>query len=95
MIVLCGQSIKNIAIPYTRVNKHIRLFQKLLKYALNKERKLTTPPKPRRCVYMTACSAGKKNQKARRVDLMFTVGPPKSVSCDATTNVGSCPDKNS
>ena len=65
-------------------------------YALNNERqKLTTPPNPRRCVYMTAYSAGKKNQKALHVDLMFTVGPPISVSCDATTNIGSCPDENS
>ena len=56
---------------------------------------MTTPPKPRRCVYITAYLAGKKNQKALRVDLMFTVGPPKSVSYDATSNVGSCPDENS
>ena len=61
---------------------------------LIKRENFTTPPKPRRCVYMTAYSAGKKNQKALRVDLMFTVGPSKSVSCDATTNVGSCPDEN-
>ena len=38
---------------------------------------------------MTAYSAGKKNTKALRVDLMFTVESPKSVSCDAITNVGS------
>ena len=91
-------------LPYTRVNKRIRLFQKLqgnryalnTQYALNNERqKLTMPQKPRRCVYMTAYSVGKKNQKVLRVDLMFTVGPPKSVSCDATTNIGSCPHENS
>ena len=89
-------------IPYTRVNKRIRLFQKLQgnmrlipNMRLIMRENLTMPPKPRRCVYMTAYSAGKKNQKAHRVDLMFTVGSPKSVSCDATTNVGSCPDKNS
>ena len=65
-------------------------------YALNKERQnLTRPPKPQRRVYMIAYSAGKKNQKALCVDLMFTVGPPKSVSCDAMTNVGSCLDGNS
>ena len=44
---------------------------------------------------MTAYAAGKKNSKALRVDLMFTVGSPKSVSCDAMTNVGSCLDENS
>ena len=92
-------------LPYTQVNKCIHLFQKLqgnmrlipnTQYALNNERqKLTMPPKPRRRVYMTAYSAGKKNQKALRVDLMFTVGPSKGVSCDAMTNVGSCLDENS
>ena len=41
---------------------------------------------------MTAYLAGKKNPKALRVDLMFTVESPKSVSCDAMTNVGSCLD---
>ena len=30
-----------------------------------------------------------------RVDLVFTVDSPKSVSCDAMTNVGSCLDENS
>ena len=29
------------------------------------------------------------------VDLVFTVDSPKSVSCDAMTNVGSCLDENS
>ena len=90
-------------VPYTRVNKRIRLFQKLqgnMRLIPNmrlimRHKKLTTPPKLRCCVYMTAYSAGKNNQKALRVDLMFTVGPPKSVSCDAATNIGSCPDKNS
>ena len=56
---------------------------------------MTMPPKPQRCVYMTAYSAGKKNQKTLCVDLMLAVGPPKSVSCDAMTNVGSCLDENS
>ena len=41
-------------------------------------------------MYMTAYSADKKNPKALRIDLMFTVESPKSVSCDATKNVGSC-----
>ena len=36
-----------------------------------------------------------KNPKALRVDLMFTVESPKSVSCDAMTNVGSCLGENS
>ena len=42
---------------------------------------------------MTVYLAGKKNLKALRVDLMLTVESPKSknVSCDAMTNVGSCP----
>ena len=65
-----------------------------------KGKKLTTPPK-------LQCLAGvhdsvfqqiktcKKNPKALRVDLMFTVESPKSVSCDAMTNVGSCLDENS
>ena len=35
------------------------------------------------------------NPKALRVDLTFTVESPKSVSCDAMTNVGSCLDGNS
>ena len=35
---------------------------------------------------MTVYSAGKKNPKALRVDLIFTVESPKSVSCDAMTN---------
>ena len=40
--------------------------------------------------------AGKNtNPKALRVDLMFTVESPKSVSCDAMTNVASCLDGNS
>ena len=46
---------------------------------------------------MTAFSAGKtckKNPKALHVDLMFTVESPKSVSCDAMTDVGSCLDEN-
>ena len=41
---------------------------------------------------MTAYSAGKKNPKALHVYLMFTVESPKSGSCDAMTNVGSCLD---
>ena len=45
-------------------------------------------------MYLTAYSAGKKNPKALRVDLMFTVESSKSVSCDAMTNVGSCLDEN-
>ena len=44
---------------------------------------------------MTVYSAGKKDPKALCVDLMFTVGSPKGVSCDAMTNVGSCLDENS
>ena len=65
-------------------------------YALNNERqKSTTPPKPRRRMYVTAYPAGKKDLKALRVDLMFTVGSPKSVSCDAMTNICSCLDENS
>ena len=79
------------------VNKRIRLFQKLQEniHLIMKGKKLTTSPKPRRRVYMTAYSAGKNNQKTLHVDLMSTVGPPKSVSCDAMTNVGSCLDGNS
>ena len=46
-------------------------------------------------MYMTAYLAGKINQKALRVDSLFTVGCPKSVSYDAITNVGSCLDENS
>ena len=69
-------------IPYTRVNKRMRLFQKLqgnMRLIPNmrlimRGKKLTTPPKPQRRVHMTAYSAVKKNQKALRVDLMFTVG---------------------
>ena len=83
-------------IPYTRANKHIHLFLKLqgnMRLISNMRliMKLTTPPK----LYMTAKSAGKKNPKALRVDLMFTVESPKSVSCDAMTNVGSCLEENS
>ena len=39
--------------------------------------------------------AGKEDPKALCVDLMFTMESPKSVSCDAMTNIGSCLDKNS
>ena len=38
---------------------------------------------------MKEYTSGKKNLKALRVDLVFTVESPKSVSCDAMTN-GSC-----
>ena len=38
-------------------------------------------------MYMTAYSAGKKNPKALRLDLIFTVESPNSVSCDAITNL--------
>ena len=46
-------------------------------------------------MYMTVYSAGKKNPKALCVDLVFTVESPKSVNCDAMTNVGSCLDEDS
>ena len=36
-----------------------------------------------------------EQEKSFRVDLVFTVKSPKSVSCDAMTNVGSCLDENS
>ena len=38
-------------------------------------------------MYMTVYLVGKKNPKALRVDLMFTVESPKSVSCDGQTLV--------
>ena len=68
-----------------------------IQYALNNERqKIDHTPKIAmhfwQHVYMTAYSAGKK---ALRVDLVFTMESPKSVSCDAMTNVGSCLDENS
>ena len=48
-------------------------------------------------MYMTAKGylAGKKNLKALRVDLLFIMESPTSVSCDAVTNVASCLDGNS
>ena len=69
-------------------------------YVLNNERqKIDHTPKIMMAlwqhVYMKVYLAGKKNPKALRVDLMFTVESPKSVSCDAMTNVGSCLDENS
>ena len=93
-------------IPYTRVNKRIRLFPKLqgnmrlipnvrliMKDKVDHTPQNATPLWSH--VYMTAYSAGKKYPKALRVDLMFTVESPKSVSCNAMTNVGSCLDENS
>ena len=83
------------------ISKTARKYALNNQYAPNNERqKMTTPPKLQRlfgqCMCnMTAYSAGKKNPKALRVDFMFTVESPKSVSCDAMTNVGSCLDENS
>ena len=44
-------------------------------------------------MYIKEYSAGKKNPKALRVDLVFTVESPKNVSCDAMANIGSCLDE--
>ena len=106
--VYCLHSLaKSVHIPYTRVNKYVRLFPKTARkyalntqYALNNERqKIDHTPKTAtplwQHVYMKEYSAGKKNPKALRVDLVFTVESPKSVSCDAMTNIGSCLDENS
>ena len=69
---------------HTLISKTARKYALNTQYALNNERQnLTTPPKPRHRVYMTAYSAGKKDPKAFRIDLMFTVESPKAVSCDA------------
>ena len=81
-------------LPHMLISKTARKYALNIQYA-NERQKLTTPPKPRRHVYMTAYSAGKKNQKALHVDLLLTVGSSKSVSCDAMTNVGSCLEENS
>ena len=64
-----------LQVPYTRVNKRIRLFQKLQgnmglipNMRLIMRGKNDHAPKTAMRVYMTVYSAGKKNQKAFRVN---------------------------
>ena len=81
-----------VHILYTRVNKRICLFPKPqgnmrlipnMYLVYNERQKLTTPK-----TMVLWCNFSV-------VDLVFIVESPKSVSCDAMTNVSSCLDENS
>ena len=91
-------------IPYTWVNKHIRLFPKLQGNIrltpLIMKGKIDHTPKPPHLFGSTHVHTWQRTRQVKRtrklsVNLMLTVESPISVSCDAMTNVGSWLNENS